>query len=291
MATIPLPQLPKKPTAGYSMLSYPGDLIADGREYYTQIHFVKYHYTYATDGNNAEPKGGFILPLPKKINEAQTLNWEAVSATAAAAQGGLILSGMSGVSAGAGNLAARIGMAGGMVAKGILGAMAGVAPNPFLWMLFTQPNFKEHTFSWTFTPSNAKESDTIRAIIRYMKFNSLPDVKLGIAYGYPLIALIKFKPDDVFTFKLKPCAVVSVQVDYTGGGSPSFFKNGAPTVINLSVGFREIEVWTQDNYDGGGKSMFDPIDKFIDPAQADEAIRGAIGDISVPAFGTMGIAQ
>ena len=44
MATIPLPQLPKKPTAGYTMLSYPGDLIADGRwlfEVELQLHALR----------------------------------------------------------------------------------------------------------------------------------------------------------------------------------------------------------------------------------------------------------
>ena len=260
MATIPLPQLPKKPTAGYKMLSYPGDLIANGREYYTEINFVKYNFTLATDGNNAVPKGGFILPLPKKINEAQTLNWEAVSATASAAQLGLVASGMGSMASTAGNLASRLGMAAGSSAKGIAGALGGVAPNPFLWMLFTQPNFKEHTFSWTFTPSNEKESETIQKIIRFMKINSLPEVLGAVLYGYPNIALIKFYPHDEFTFKLKPCAVVSVQVDYTGGGGPSFFKNGAPTVINLTVGFREIQVWTQNNYGGGdGTSVVDPL--------------------------------
>ena len=260
MATIPLPQLPKKPTAGYKMLSYPGDLIADGRDYYTRFDFVKYKYNLATDGNNANPQGGFILPLPKKINEAQTLNWEAVSATAAAAQNSLVLTGMGQFGPAGGNLAARIGMLAGSSAKGVAGAFGGVTPNPFLWMLFTQPNFKEHTFSWTFTPSNEKETETIRQIIRFMKINSLPEVLGVVLYGYPNIALIKFYPNDIFTFKLKPCAIVSVQVDYTGGGGPSFFKNRAPTVINLTVGLREIEVWTQNNYDGGsGPSPVSPL--------------------------------
>ena len=242
MAT--LPKLPTKPTAGIRNYSYPGDLIADGRLFYTQIQLIKYNPDIGTSSGARTPQGGIILPIPKKINESQTLNWEAVSATSTLI--GAVTS-TFGQQTGY-KVAAQAQMV--AAAATMVGAETGIAMNPFLWMLFRSPNFKEHTFSWTFTPSNAQETETIRSIIRELKFNSLPKLDpTKLLYRYPMIALIKFMPNDFFTFKLKPCAIAAVQVDYSGGGVPSFFKDGAPTVINLTLSLKEIEIWTQDNYD------------------------------------------
>jgi hypothetical protein len=71
---------------------------------------------------------------------------------------------------------------------------------------------------------------------------------MGLVYGYPSIALIKLYPSEVFTFAFKPCAVLAVQTDFTGAGTPSYFKNGAPTVVNLTVQLKEIDLWTKNNY-------------------------------------------
>jgi len=37
-----------------------------------------------------------------------------------------------------------------------------------------------------------------------------------------------------------------VQVDYNGSGTPSFFKSGAPTIINLTLQLKEIQLWTSE---------------------------------------------
>ena len=77
----------------------------------------------------------------------------------------------------------------------------------------------------------------------------MPAVRLsGAIWVYPSIALTRFYPDDEFTFKMKPCAVLQVDVDYTAANMPSFFKNGAPTVIRLRIAVIEIDLWTKDNY-------------------------------------------
>jgi hypothetical protein len=239
-----LPILPTKPTAGKRNLTYPGDLIANGRQFYTQIEFIKYTPKSTDDGGEKRvPQGGMTLPLPKKINESHTLNWEAVSATSMAGSALVQTFGQ--------RTAGTVGNVANAIASGaqIIGAEVGLAINPFLWMLFKSPNFKEHTFSWTFTPHDPQETETVRAIIRYFKFNSSPSLAAArTLYQYPQIALIKFMPNDYFTFKIKPCAVAAVQVDYSGGGGPSFFKDGSPTVVNLTVSFKEIELWTQEDF-------------------------------------------
>jgi hypothetical protein len=254
------PFLPTKPKTSYNTASFPNDLIADGRQFATRIEFLQYSaemagvdvfklIPFSTAGYL--PTGGFTLPLPKKINEIQSVIWKEESA----------------VEVGKSAISAAVGLAGGIRAgtalatvagigtdiAGISGALVdgGLAINPVLFMLFQRPAFKEYTFSWTLAPSNEQESQTLVNIIEYFKFNMLPSkagIGGGLVWNYPKIAIVKFYPDDTFTFRLKPCAILSVQVDYSGAGGPSFFKNGAPTVVNFTVLMKEIQLNTADNY-------------------------------------------
>ena len=67
--------------------------------------------------------------------------------------------------------------------------------------------------------------------------------------NYPNIANIFMLPSSDFTFEFKPCAITSVQVDYTAGGQPSFFiGTNAPTIVNLTISVKEIELWTQEDF-------------------------------------------
>lgn len=232
---------PTAPSTGLSNLSYPLDLIANGRNFCTRIEFQSYQWS--TGSIYKEPSGGVTLPIPKKINDLTTVIWEEVSAmqAGAAAMSAIGLGGIAGAAGGLGPGGA------------IIGAMAGgYALNPFLTMLFKQPNFKEYTFDWTFVANNRQESQAIANIANYIKKSMLPGTAAGgLFYTYPLIAMIKFYPDTGFTFKFKPCAVIGCNVDYTGAGGPAFNKldyGGAPTVVNLSLNLKEIELWTRDNY-------------------------------------------
>jgi hypothetical protein len=254
------PFLPTKPKTSYNSASFPNDLIADGRQFATRIEFLQYSaemagvdifglIPFSTAGYL--PTGGFTLPLPKKINEIQSVIWKEVGAvdvatsamqSAVSAAGAFRTANLVGqITNGLNNVGA---VAGGLVDGGL-------AINPVLFMLFQQPAFKEYTFSWTLAPNNEQESETLVNIIEYFKVNMLPSkagIGGGLLWNYPKIAIVKFYPDDTFTFRLKPCAILSVQVDYSGAGGPSFFKNGAPTVVNFTVLMKEIQLNTADNY-------------------------------------------
>jgi hypothetical protein len=256
------PFLPTKPKTSYNSASFPNDLIADGRQFATRIEFLQYSDEMAgvdvfglIPFSTAWylPTGGFTLPLPKKINEIQSVIWKeesAVDVATSAAAGVINLAAGSAAraTAFAGQQLAGIASNIGAVAGGLIDG--GLAINPVLFMLFQRPAFKEYTFSWTLAPNNEQESETLVNIIEYFKVNMLPSKSgiNGLLWNYPKIAIVKFYPDDTFTFRLKPCAILSVQVDYSGAGGPSFFKNGAPTVVNFTVLMKEIQLNTADNY-------------------------------------------
>jgi hypothetical protein len=228
---------PTRPSVQLRSNSFPEDLLSDGKDLYTQIEFVNYKtITGGFDFNLlkdfatvsvAVPVGGMSLPIPKKINDTQTLNWNDVEGT------GQLLS-----IASSANIFGRFGDIAGQATS----AFTGLQLNPFLFMVFQRPNFKEFSFSWTFAPKNIRESRILSSIINQFKRESLPKFRGGIL-DYPNLALIKIHPNDVFgNLKFKPCAVTSVLVDYTGTG-PSFFKETkAPTVVNLTVNFKEIQL-------------------------------------------------
>jgi hypothetical protein len=253
------PFLPTKPKPALDYYSFPNDLISDGRQFCMDIQFLEYDASLTNIGMffpsvatyfpsaAYTPTGGITLPIPKKLNDVQTVVWDSVSATGAAAS---VASTFSSLAARATGLGAGVANAGSVIGALIPG---GLAVNPHLFMLFKQPTFKEYTLSWTFAPKNEQESLTLAKIIDYFKFNMLPARAGGIfadlGLNYPSIAMIKMYPNDFFTFRFKPCAVKSVQVDYTGAGVPSFFKRtGAPTVVNFTVYLQEIQYNIKDNY-------------------------------------------
>jgi len=251
------PFLPTKPKTVLDYRSFPNDLVSDGRQFCTDIQFMLYdpsltnaplNFPFSTLGiipfitSAYRPNGGITLPIPKKLNDVQTVIWESVSATQTMGSAVNALSG--------GRLSALTSVVGGPAA--IAGALVpgGLSLNPHLFMLFKSPTFKEYTLSWTLAPKNEQESNTLADIITQFKYNMLPaSTAGGLLFNYPSIAIIKMYPNDFFTFKFKPCAIKSVQIDYTGSGSPSFFKRtGAPTVVNINVLLQEIQYLTKDNY-------------------------------------------
>lgn len=246
---------PTKPPKTNNSFAFPNDLQASGRDFAMSIAFSKYTSDTNTGTIKSVPSGSILLPLPKRINDVQTISWEDISATSAgyslASAAGKLASSLSeGISSIitstiSGSLVDAI-SAGSPIAS----HYAGQVINPMLWMLFKQPNFKEFTFQWTLAPNNAQESQTLIYIINLLKKNSLPSLSQNaLVMNYPNIANIFMLPSSDFTFEFKPCAITSVQVDYTAGGQPSFFKGtNAPTIVNLTISVKEIELWTQEDF-------------------------------------------
>lgn len=268
---------PSRPNRQLRNDTIPEDLLADGRNLFTQIQFVDYSSSTTTflgiplpvsrfplqSTGVVRPVGGMALPIPKKVNEAQVLTWSEVSATRTGVTlaAGLAPRGLS---------TALQGAFGGLGQVG--SALLGVQVNPYLFMVFQQPNFKEFSFSWTFAPKNARESQALSDVINQFKGNSLPTLS-GLVMDYPNVALIRLLPNDIFgNLLFKPCVVTSVLVDYTGAG-PSFFKrspgnsssSGAPTVVNLTVNFKEIQLWDRNEIISAPTRDLSAFETTIDP--------------------------
>ena len=262
---------PTPPNPTLNQYAFPNDLTtgnsgsgakgSGNRNYYTQINFVSYRQGL----NNTQavvPGGGILLPIPKQLNDQTVMVWSPISLTetAAAVAGAAAGAAIGSVAGPVGGIAGALAGAftGSQLAGGVVQGINTVSPltggtvNPFLYMLFKQPDFKEFQFRWTLAPNTPEETNTLATIIKFFKFHMLPEIS-GLLMYYPSIALVKLFPDDKFTFKLRPCAITNVIVDYTAGGGPSFFRDtGAPTVVNLTVVMKEIQIWDKNSFNSIG---------------------------------------
>jgi hypothetical protein len=229
---------------------FPSDLIQNNRDFHTDIALMDYSVSQQFGSAPAlSMAGGIKLPMPRRINDVSVHNWNEISATQTALGAAQNVGSM--VSPGATAMAA--GMASTAYTAGSI--YKGLALNPWMFMMYQRPGYKEHDLNWLLTAANKQESDQLNKIINQLKKAALPSSTGGGIVGksvwkYPKIAMVSFKPDK-YLFKFQPCAIISVAIDHTAGGTPSFFKSGAPTVVGLSLKLKEIALWTQDNYQGG----------------------------------------
>jgi hypothetical protein len=251
-------------------VSFPNDLIdpSAGRNSYIAIQFQEYQRRSIFDQPFLNAIGGIRLPIPSQLSDNQQVSYDSSAQadpiTGAAIEGGLRGRNSSGGSLSTAAIGAAVGAASGAVTKaasvaaGIAGIdtaqalqLSGLAQNPFLTVLFKSPTFKKHTFSWKLAPNNREESDTLKQIINTFKSNMLPAISPnagGTLLTYPNMAIINLRPDPDYLYKFKPCVVESMDVNYAMGGQPSFFKGtNAPTEVQLSVNFLEIEYWLKED--------------------------------------------
>jgi len=248
-------------------LQFPEDL----PKYYFGLSIDKYSRS-SPFSFNVTLNSKIKLPLPKQLVDSDSVLYEqqelnaiggaALAAGAAgkdllegdikSAAGNILQAGMGSLGQGAINLAEA---AGGEIFKNIFDAgkaLTGVAPNQFTTVLLKGPTYKKHEFSWTLSPKNVGESNSIKKIIK--------ELKKSMLVGNPgLLSLGFFQPAQIFTphfftnesylYKFKPCVLENMSVNYTPSGAPAFYTStGAPDAIELRLSFLEVEFWFKEDF-------------------------------------------
>lgn len=292
----PLPFTRFKPS-----LSYPLNLTADNRNYFTRIRFIKYQPAYFSDvistigesltgqfggiigggvgafagavtggplalfttlagarvgsaqaaavgeilKNQGTNTGNIInLPIPKKINEMNMMNWSELSITQS------IISTARSAAFATGNQTGVRTFDTAAAVSNIGGAFIGVQINPFILQYFQRPSFREFSFTWTLAPRNKSESVQINRIINEIKARQAPRLAAGgVLMEYPDLAIVQFHPDDEFQISLKECVIVGVNVDYTPAGPSYIGGTAAPTMVNLTINLKETKLWFSEEWD------------------------------------------
>lgn len=172
----------------------------------------------------------------------------ALSGSVLDSQSGLKASAEVGAALGA-SLAKLPGAFGAADVASALSSSSATALNPFKEVVFESVDFRSFAFKYKFFPKNKKESEDVYNIIALFKEHMHPEISSGkMFFIYPSEFQITYYyggDENSYFHRFRPCALESMDVSY-GGEQFSSFKDGAPTEINVSLTFRELEVITKN---------------------------------------------
>lgn len=250
----------------------------------TRFKFIQYSYNNQATNNKfiTNLSGPSIeLPLPRELGNSLSLSYSDIGsgvlgfAAKAGAQLAKSLTANSGISSAsfgeaAGDVAdnlATVAMAAAMKTAGeaLPGAtqqisqMTGLVTNPFNVATFKQPQARAFNLTFNLIPQTKDDSDAIQNIINSFYWHSLPKkITSGPASGTIANQSIFWQmPDEVEIqfygttklFAFARSVITSVSVNYAAGGQASFFRDGAPTAVILSLGIRELQQLDQASFD------------------------------------------
>jgi len=122
--------------------------------------------------------------------------------------------------------------------------------NPFREVFFEGIDYRKFNFRYKFMPRTLSESKIVLDIITTFKQHMHPELaQNGYFYVYPSEFEIIYcygKEQNTYFNKIAQCALTDMSVEY-GGEQFSSFNNGAPTEINLTLSFRELELITKNS--------------------------------------------
>lgn len=134
--------------------------------------------------------------------------------------------------------------------------------NPRSELLFKQPQQRKFEFNFEFAPRTEEESEAIYDIVKTFKTHAYPATSAsGVFYHFPSEFQIEYykcvvndetgKVETVrendWLNRIARCALTEINVDYAPTGTYQTFENGAPTHINMSLTFGEMELLTQQH--------------------------------------------
>lgn len=146
---------------------------------------------------------------------------------------------------------------------------AGMAPNPNPSVMFTGPQLREFTFSWTLFARSPEESSKIRFLINSLKKRALPENSVtgsSAILKYPYMCQLNFYPWDSASngqgsnewgwtdrsiIRIKKCVMSSVNANYNPSNVPAFFHGTKePVATQLTINFKEIEYMLSGDISG-----------------------------------------
>jgi hypothetical protein len=131
--------------------------------------------------------------------------------------------------------------------QGLLSRSSGAIINPNLELLFNGPTLRSFTFTFRLSPRSQKEAANVRRIIRYFKEGMVvKTAEQEIFLKSPNIFNIQYLSNNALHKSLpriKKCALLGCDVDYTPDGTYMTFNDEAKTMTSyqLSLRFSELE--------------------------------------------------
>lgn len=143
--------------------------------------------------------------------------------------------------------------------QGLLSRATGAIVNPNLELLFNSPQLRPFSFTFKMTPRDATEATQVRQIIRFFKQGmSVKTSETSIFLKAPNIFDIAYKTFDnsgnqiahPSINRIKTCALVSCDVDYTPDGTYMTYNDARRTLTSyrMTLNFNELDPVYEDDY-------------------------------------------
>ena len=222
--------------------------------------------------NLKNPEYQILLPMPQGISDTNLVKWgqdeinpieAAVTAGAITAMEGnpgkalnnligatksVLTSGNAQSLATSYTAAKAVGSFGGNVtAEGILARTSGQVLNSNMELLFQGVQLRSFNFTFNLAPRFEEEANHVKQIIRTFKQSMAAKTSSGTGAGLfissPEVFQLTYKSGNKkhpFLHSFKPCALVSMGVDYTGSGVYATYEDSTPVHMKLSLSFQEL---------------------------------------------------
>lgn len=144
--------------------------------------------------------------------------------------------------------------------QGLLTRATGGIINPNTELLFQGPELRTFNFNFTLSAREPEEAKRIRNIIRFFKQGmSVKRADTGLFLKSPHTFEIRYhfagdlQNDHPWINRIKECALVSCNVNYTPSGNYATYEDGSMTQYDISLSFSELEPVYDDNYLNGNE--------------------------------------
>ena len=236
--------------------------------------------TEALGENLKNPEYQILLPIPQGLSDTNMVKWgqdeinpieAAVTAGAVKAMEGdpgkalnnlrsatqsVLTSGNAQSLATSYAAAKALGSFGGNVtAEGILARSTGQVLNSNMELLFQGVQLRSFNFSFNLAPRFDKEAIVVKQIIRTFKQSKAAKTSSGAGAGLfissPEVFQLTYKSGNSkhpFLPSFKPCALVSMGVDYAASNVYATYEDATPVHMRLSLSFQELNPIYFDDY-------------------------------------------
>jgi hypothetical protein len=161
-------------------------------------------------------------------------------------------------------------------AQNLLSRTSGAILNPNLELLFNGPSLRPFAFTFRLSPRDSKEAEQVRKIIRFFKQGmSVKTSSSNIFVQSPNIFKINYLAydnegnsiDHPSINRIKTCALLSCDVDYTPDGSYMTYSDDSRTMTSyqLSLRFSELEPIFDNDYSDESGAAANPFN--INPGE------------------------
>ena len=136
----------------------------------------------------------------------------------------------------------------------LLARTEGIVINPNLELLFSKPTLREFGLTFSLSARSKDEADEIIQIIRFFKKNMSPQrgsssLFLKAPNTFQVHYLHRGADEHKYIGRMKECAIMTFDTDYTSNGQYTTLKDGYMTTYKITMRLKELEPVFYEDYD------------------------------------------